>query len=210
MLSLREVDEKYSNISYNVWGDSLEPDKGYLNYTLLLHNVRISTYIDIKESLLNDYKHGVFMLAFKHVKNRHARKNAYRTFLLRELLEQQIIDYLSLVKNTEVLENKILLLNDKTLDKHLGDMGIQSLFRFEKHDGTHEFFLAPGEAARCLSSMIGLGVFDAPSIEEVLEDIINKMLDLLFTNVISNTKLANNQQLKDDVTRYLKLCVYGV
>ena len=209
MTTLKKQSELYSNISYNVWADSFKPDKGYLNYTLLKHNVRISTYIDIKESLINDYKHGIIMLAYKSVNSKRARTSKQSTIITRTNLTTQLLEYKKVMDDTAFAENKILLLNDEIQDTTLGDNGIQCLFRFEKHDQTNEFFLNPGAALRNLTDMIGLGVFECESINEVLDNIIFEMVELFFNEIMPNIKLSNTISLKEDITRYLQFCIYG-
>ena len=202
--------KKYSNISYVFCANSFEPDKGYLNYALLRHNVRISAILTIREPLLNDYKQAIIMLAYKQVKSKWARRNkqAVNTVVIRENLEQTLKDYPETTVNN-FTETKILLLNDKALDKNVGDTGIQCLFRFEKHDATSEFMLSPGEALRNLTSMIGLGVFEADSVEDVLEDIISEMLDLTFLHIIPQSGILVTPALREDIMNYLHFCFYG-
>ena len=207
MKNLTLPSSKYSNITYKVFSNSFEPRNGFLEYVLLQYNIQVTAILEIKNSMLNDYSCAKAILAYKYVKNKRQRRKS--SHLKRKDLEAQIIKYKLVMSDEFYAESKILVLNDTILDADIGDNGIQCMFVFERHDKSHETYLNPGAALTRLTEMIGLSVFEAEDINEVLNNMINEMTDLFMVEVIPNTKLQNTPALRSDVLRYLKLCFLG-
>lgn len=211
--------EMYENISYSVYVNSFKPEPGTLNYSLLRHNVNVSCVISVSSSMLNDYEFAVITLAYKQVKTKSKRYKLLLTdpvaksnVLYRGNLQNLINQYKATLTTTDdFFEGRALLLNDltSTIDQKVGDTGIQCLFRFQKFDGTSEYVLLPGGPLRKLSSVIGLSVFSAVSIEEVLNNIIIEMSSLVSQYILPHSGLCVSSSLNDDIQRYLRFCFYG-
>jgi hypothetical protein len=129
--------------------------------------------------------------------------------LFRENLNNDILDYLKVAETTPFTETKILLLNDTVLDKSVGDSGLQCLFVFEKHDGSHEFVLSPGAGIRALTNMIGMGIFECENVDEVLDSLIMELSDLCLTHIIPPSGITLTSKLTEDIKRYLEFYLYG-
>ena len=113
-------------------------------------------------------------------------------------------------KTTQSFEaGKPLLLNDLSSDKYLGDVLIQPFIYYEKSDNTHTILLNPGSPLEQLSFTVGMSIFEADSINEVLNSIIFNMSNLLVYKIIPNSKLQNTPQLLADIRRYLYFYFYG-
>lgn len=207
----------YSNISYSICINSFTPDSGGLNHTLLRHNVSISCMIRVADAILNDYEYAIITLAYKHVKTKAKRyKSLLKTqqasnVLYRDKLETLIQAYKSKLQTEPYCESKGLLLNHiaSKIDSKLGDMGIQCMFRFQRFDGSSDFFLAPGSPISNLVSVIGLSVFEAQSIQEVLDAIILDFSNLFNQYILPKTFLDTSTNLDTDIKRYLYFCFYG-
>lgn len=206
--TVNKVSDKYSTIDYTFCANNFIPGSGYLNHLLLSPTAKIITSIHIKESLVCDYKFATIMLAYKQVKSKKARKSIVDSIILRKELEADITNFITNTAISDFTETKILLLNDSVLDKDIGDTGLQATFFFEKHDGTHEFMLRPGAGIRNLTSMIGLGVWECDTINEVLDSMIFEMSDLCFQHIIPHSGIVLNDKLKEDIKRYLKFYLY--
>ena len=200
--------KKYPDITYDFCASSFEPDKGYLNYVLLRHNVRVSALI-FNQNQISEYKYANIMVAYKTVKSRQARKQKIESLLYRETIDTDISTILQTKNFKNFAETKILLLNDILLDKFVGDAGLQIMFRFEKHDGTSEFFLSPGSAIKQLTDVIGFSIFEAESVDAVLSDITCELLDLIYTEILPNSKIMTTDKLKEDISKYLTFCLIG-
>lgn len=215
--TLKIPSKKYSNISYSVYINSFTPEPGTLNYALLRNNVNVSCDIRVTDSLLDDYEYAIITLAYKQVKTKAKR---YKTLLAAPLqsnvlyrtdLNALIEEYKPLVLPESHSEFRALLLNEigSLRDSKIGDTGLQCMFRFKRFDGTSEFFLSPGSPLRNLTSIIGLSVFEASSINEVLDVIIYDMAELLTLHVLPQSGLSMTPELDADVKRYLRFSFYG-
>jgi len=201
---------KYSNLSYTFNAYSFTPDKGFLNYALLKHNVQVAAILSNKEELLSEYKHAMIMLAYKQVKSKAGRsKKRIDNLLYRDNIEQDIKTYIQTSEFNDYDETKILLLNDEQLDVNVGDTGLQCMLSFEKYDGTFKFYLSPGSAIKQLTEAVGLGILEFDSVDDILTEIITDMSDMVMTNIIPNSNIQSTTKLKEDVVRYLHFCLYG-
>jgi len=207
--TVNKQSNKYSNIQYNFIANSFIPESGYLNHLLLKYSASITASLLIKEKLLNDYRYASVMLVYKQVKSKASRKKAPENMLFRENLNNDILDYLKVAETTPFTETKILLLNDTVLDKSVGDSGLQCLFVFEKHDGSHEFVLSPGAGIRALTNMIGMGIFECENVDEVLDSLIMELSDLCLTHIIPPSGITLTSKLTEDIKRYLEFYLYG-
>lgn len=217
-MSLKIPSEKYSNIAYSVYVNSFSPEQGTLNYALLRNNVNVSCVISVKDSLLDDYEFAFITLAYKQVKTKSKRYKAllsspltHSNVLYRDNLNELIEKYKPSVSEENHSECRALLLNaiKHPVDSKIGDTGIQCMFRFQRFDGTSEYVLSPGGPLRNLASIIGLSVFEAQSIEEVLDTIILDMVALFSLHVLPQSGLAITPELDEDIKRYLRFSFYG-
>ena len=217
-LILKIPSQKYSNIVYSVYINSFDPESGTLNHALLRNNVNVSCHINVKDSLLDDYEYAIITLAYKQVKTKAKRYKSLlasplnnSNVLYRNGLDELIEQYKPLVVKEDYSEFRALLLNDITSpqDAKVGDTGLQCMFRFQKFDGSSEFFLSPGSPLSHLSSIIGLSVFEASSVNEVLDAIIFDMSELLKQHVLPKSGLNNSVDLDNDIKRYLRFSFYG-
>ena len=216
-LSLKIPSELYKNIAYSVFINPT-PTTGTLNYAILHTNVNVSCIISIKDSLLDDYEFAVITVAYKQVSTKSKRfKSVLKdplsrsNMLYRASLDSMIKEYKTLFSKETYAMGRALLLNETVTnqDARVGDTGIQCMCRFQKFDGSSEFILCPGGPLVNLVSMIGLSVFEADSVEEVLDSIILKMADLIKTHILPSSGLVITSDLDADIIRYLKFAFYG-
>lgn len=205
--------EKYKAISYVSFIRNTEPESGQLNHIILAPMAQVSCIIKVKGAAFDDCDNIDITLAYKQTtsqtkRNKKALANMSNcSVFYRQGLETLISEYEKPVALFD--ESKPLLLNDLVLDKSVGDTAIQALFRFEKSDGSCNYILRPGGPYEQLSATIGMSIFEAPSIEEVLDSIIFNMSNLFVDNIIPYTKIQSTPALLDDIRRYLRFHFYG-
>ena len=213
-LVMKVQSEKYKNISYTTFIRNLEPESGQLGHDIILAPMAyVSCSIKVKDTTFDDCATISIVLAYKQVVSQIKRsKKALASMekcsvFYRHDLENLISVYEKPLEAFD--ESKPLLLNDIVKDKAVGDAAVQALFQFEKIDGTSRFVLCPGGPYEQLSSTIGMSIFEASSIEEVLDSIIFNMSNLFIDNIIPHTKIQSTPALLDDIRRYLHFHFYG-
>lgn len=200
---------KYESIHYTFCANPFIPSFGNLNFIALNYSARIVCRLNINTPLISDYKEAQIIISYKQVKAKNARKGANTNLLLRDDIENDIVDFIKICPTlSNYDQTRILVLNDKTLDSGIGDTGIQGLVSLEKHDGSHDFLLCPGSALKQLTEMVGLGVFDCENIEEVLNSIINELTEMILEHIIPNAHIQLTDALKADIIRYLRFFIY--
>lgn len=216
-VSLKIPSKTYNNIAYSVYINSMAPEAGTLDYALLRNNVNVSCSISVKESLLDDHEFAIITLAYKQVKSKSKRYKSVlaspdaSNVLYRQNLDGLIKTYKTVMDESDYSQGKALLLNSLTssVDSKIGDTGLQCMFRFQRFDGSSQFILSPGGPLRNLSTIVGLSVFEASSVEEVLDIIILEMANLISEEVLPKSGLEVTPDLQDDIIRYLRFSFYG-
>ena len=205
--------DKYKHICYSTFIGRTEPAVGLLSHVILTPMATVQCNINIKGIVLDNYDNITITVALKQVSTKTKRtKRALANPDKSNVFYRANLD--TLISNyfvpTEYFEySKPLLLNDLISDKNTGDTAIQVLFHFGKADGTNDFFLCPGSPRDELSMTIGLSIFEANSIEEVLDSIILTMSNLLVDNVLPSYNIDTSNNILDDIRRYLHFHFYG-
>lgn len=217
-LTLKIQSQYYENVYYTVFIQRVFPDTGPLSNILLGCSASVSCNINVKSIMLDDFEYAIFTLAYKQV-NSKAKRNKLclgapheANILYRKDLDGLLTQYIPKASLQIYDEFKPLLLNelDNKNDLLIGDTGIQCMFRFvDFNNGHNTFMLCPGAALSQLSTTIGLSIFEANSIEEVLDTIILDMSTIFTEQIISYSNLDNTSELLSDIQRYLRFSLYG-
>ena len=214
--SLKIQSKYYQNIYYTIFIQRTFPDTGILNNILLGGSANVSCNINVK-SVIEDYDYAIITLAYKQVNSKAKRQKAVlstpsnSSVLYRKNLNFLFDEY-QLISSKQIYDEfKPLLLNDldSKNDSLIGDTGIQCMFRFITPEGCNEFVLCPGAPLAQILTTIGLSIFEAFSIEEVLDSIILDMSILFMEQIISYSNLDSTPELLIDIQRYLRFSLYG-
>jgi putative ubiquitin-RnfH superfamily antitoxin RatB of RatAB toxin-antitoxin module len=206
--------EKYKNITYSVHVRQSTPEKGTLRPLLLKPAASVSCQIKA-DTLMTDCSDISITVAYKQIiskaarnKTRLSKMDASEVFY-RSNLNTLITNFKKPLGPFE--EGKALLLNDLSSikDRQIGDTAIQPMFYFTKLNGSNEFILCPGAPLEQLSLTVGMSIFEASSIEEVLDSMVFNMSTLLVDNVLPMSGLDMTPALLTDIQRYLHFHFYG-
>lgn len=208
---------KYTNVSYLVDIKKESVSSGSFGSILLGSSSTIEATIRVVDAMLDDYEYAIITIGYRQVASKVKRYKPRledpnnSSVLYRKDLDTLLNTYKTVSSKQSYDDSKPLLLNnlDSKVDDLVGDTGIQTMFRFVKFDGTSDFMLCPGAPLTQLSTTIGLSIFEASSIEEVLDDIILTMSTLLVDNILPSSKLELTPELLVDIQKYLRFSFYG-
>lgn len=209
--------KNYNSIFYRIYVNSLDLEKGPLDHCLLQNNISAMCFISVANPDLAEYEYAVITLAYKHTKSKYMRYKKYLSntknakVFYRHNKEAIFSEYLKNTTPESDMLAKPLLLNDiyDKSDASAGDSAIQLMVRFSHYDGSSTYKFYPGSALGELLSIIGLSVFEAQSVEEVIDEIICELMGLLKIHVLSNCNVSLTTALYTDIDRYMRFSIYG-
>lgn len=204
--------EKYKNISYSTFIKSQIPERGQFSHILMAPMAFVTCAIKVRELNFDSCDDVLITLAYKQSTSKTRRSKASlasvdKPVIYRKDLDLQIQNYNK--PSEHFIESKPLLLNDLVLDASIGDSAIEPMFQFVDLNGSSRWILNPGAPYEQMSTTIGFSIFEAESIEEVMDSIIFNISNLFVDNIIPTSGITSTPDLLIDIQRYLHFYLYG-